>query len=527
MTEKALIAGWLYLPLSILGERRASLLRMQLQFLSPFAQPTVELQADGTARITPPIPMQLYTDSMSGYLGVPRAWGLRHFADWEMEDYRTLGDSIRVAKRPDPNHPRVLNPAAQAMFFEDLIVGLREHTMLTAMAATGSGKTVSALNAAAELGHRTIILVHLNRLLRQWVGEIHDKLGVPKSRIGIAQQNTADWRGKDFVVGLLHSVAQRDYGAEFYNAFGFVINDECHKTSTDFFAPALSKFPAKYRLNLSATPTRKDRGEKVFFMHAGPIRVVSTAAASPIRIYVRDYHTVSKLWGTTNTSRVQCLTKDQDRNIFITRVIRQFYLNDRQALIVSDSVMHLQELMKLAEAHGVPRTLMGQFTGDIHTVVMAKATVDMASRSDTVGPDWVVRTKDGELKLVAKLKKTKQRQEALDKIQNESQFIFATYGMMTEGIDIPRLDAGIDATPRGAATQLIGRLRRPVPGKRLPVWVTVRDVMCKMSMRWFEGRCKDYHATNAEVVYYGTKSIGSNSGTVSGTPGALLGSSTQ
>ncbi len=45
-----------------------------------------------------------------------------------------------------------------------------------------------------------------------------------------------------------------------------------------------------------------------------------------------------------------------------------------------------------------------------------------------------------------KIKKIKQKDAALDFVKANSQIIFATYGMMTEGIDIPRLDAG--STPR-------------------------------------------------------------------------------
>ncbi|AHC30483.1 hypothetical protein CC53_gp066 [Rhizobium phage vB_RleS_L338C] len=71
--------------------------------------------------------------------------------------------------------------------------------------------------------------------------------------------------------------------------------------------------------------------------------------------------------------------------------------------------------------------------------------------------------------------------------------------MMTEGIDIPRLDAGIDVLPRGDATQLIGRIRRPRPGKPEPVWITLLDTKCFMSKKYFERRCKDYQATGAII----------------------------
>ena len=84
----------------------------------------------------------------------------------------------------------------------------------------------------------------------------------------------------------------------------------------------------------------------------------------------------------------------------------------------------------------------------------------------------------------------KQSDATLDRVKAEADYIFATYGMITEGIDIPRLDAGLDATPLGKATQITGRIRRPMPGKAMPIWITLRDLMCAKSMKWFDKRCR-------------------------------------
>lgn len=469
MSERpAIIGGWLYVPVEAAGDLAA--LRRRLTFV-PRKGPDVE-----------PVPIHMWSDKKAGYIGVPREFGLAEFRHLPMENRTVLGGSIEVPRLPDPHHPRVRNPQAQAQFMADLGRQFTLNTSYVAMAPTGSGKTVCALNTAANLGRRTLILVHLERLMHQWIEEIEDKLGVPRNRIGIIQQDSCEWRDKDFSVGLLHSVVRRQYEPEFYTAYGTVIYDEVHKVGSQFFAPAVSLFPSKYRLGLSATPNRTDGGDKVFFWHLGPIRVTSEAEALPIKVYPVIYKTHQKLWGTTHGSRVKCLSLDDNRNRLLATLIKRFYDGNRQALFVGESIDHLQKLMTMAERAGVPRNAMGQYTAEIHRPV----------------PD---KKNPGKFKMG----KVKQSKEALDDIKANSRLIFATYGMVTEGIDIPRLDGGMDVTPRSKATQLIGRVRRPVPGKREPIWLTLRDIGCSTSERYYKSRCSDYRSSGAEIVQHGQK----------------------
>lgn len=487
VSDAAILSGWYYVPVGVVPSLPD--LRKRLTFVprSFDDQEPVE-------------PIRMFDESVAGYIGVPREFGLSQFKQLPVEDRTVRGSPIRgVSKRPNPNHPRVRNPAAQAQFMQDLRAGFEKHRSFIAMAATGSGKTVCALDTAASLGCRTLVLVHLERLMFQWREEIADKLGVPESRIGLVQQDTCEWEGKDFCVGLLHSVVRRRYPDEFYRAFGLVVYDEVHKVGSQFFAPAVSLFPSRYRLGLSATPARKDGGDKVFFWHLGPIRVTSDADALPMKVYVVPHRATSNLWGSTHGARMKCLSVDPRRNELIVSFIKRFYESGRNALVVGESVAHLQKLMLLAERAGVPRASMGQFTSMRHQHALSEQTG---------------RT------VIAKSKQTK---ETLDKIKESAQIIFATYGMMTEGIDIPRLDAGIDATPRSAATQLIGRIRRPMPGKKMPVWITLRDIRCSVSERYFASRCKDYRSSNAEVIFY-EASKAANQRTDRTTEAAVVGS---
>lgn len=475
------LGGWLYLPLDYVPVNELAKLKSTLVHQPPPPLFTPDDDED----VPDQEPVLLYDERLHGHIGIPRAFGLTRYPSLAYDDRTTLGQPFLepIPKRPDPNHPRVRDPFAQGKFMDDLIQAANTYKTFNAEAPTGSGKTVCALNMAAELGHKTIILVHLSRLMDQWMDEIHDKLGVPHSRIGKVQGPICEFHDKDFVVGMLPSLNLSRYPREFYRAFGTLIADECHKLGTRFFAPACGMFMARYKIGLSATMKRRDQGEKVFIWHLGPVRVRSQADALPMKVYVMRYaNRRHKKYGRTPMAVAQCFSRDEQRNQFIGTIIKKFHEGNRQALIVGSSVLHLQHLMQVAESMGVPRSVMGQFTGDIQEVV----------------------AENGK----RKVHKYRQSKQALTLVKENARLIFATYGMITEGIDIPRLDAGIDVTPRSTATQLIGRLRRPVPGKKEPLWVTLYDTDFGVAKNWFFSRCKDYQSSGAEVVNYGKSKNG-------------------
>lgn len=53
--------------------------------------------------------------------------------------------------------------------------------------------------------------------------------------------------------------------------------------------------------------------------------------------------------------------------------------------------------------------------------------------------------------------------------------ILSTYHYASEGIDIPRLDTLVLATPRGTIEQSVGRILRPFANKQSPLVIDVKD----------------------------------------------------
>jgi hypothetical protein len=99
------------------------------------------------------------------------------------------------------------------------------------------------------------------------------------------------------------------------------------------------------------------------------------------------------------------------------------------------------------------------------------------------------------------VQKTKRRQDR-EAVKESSRVVFATYGIMSKGVDIPRLSGGIDVTPRREATQTIGRILRTAPGKLRPIWITVADTNSFRALFQLCGRIDDYTESNAEVYLW-------------------------
>lgn len=463
MVRPLALKGWCWVPYEHVRDLAA--LRSELTYTPKFAEPD-----------DPPV--VLYEDhSEWEMIGVPASYGLRVFAGVEVDDARSDGEPLARhpgAKLPTPRDSR------QAEFMAAMNEAAREHQIFNACAPTGTGKTVAALNTVAHLGRKTLVLVHLDALRQQWIREIRKHLGVPMRRIG----TPTDFHDKDFVVATLQSVAlapgQRPDA--FYNGFGTVIFDEVHRAGAPVFSQAVWQFPARYRIGLSATLRRKDGGDRVFTWHLGPARVTSEQEAMPIQVWPRWYHCGKyQLWGWEHGSRMKCLSLDRNRNQRIAGIIKKMYDGERNSLVVADTINHLKTLRRMVVEAGVPESETGMFVGSEPYV----------ERKPVAGTDRV-----------QEVRKTRQvSKRELERVKRESRIIFATYSMMKEGVDIPRLDAGIDATPRSDAEQLIGRIRRRQEGKKSPViWVTIVDSQCDRSLNYYHKRLVEYRRAGAEVV---------------------------
>jgi len=97
-------------------------------------------------------------------------------------------------------------------------------------------------------------------------------------------------------------------------------------------------------------------------------------------------------------------------------------------------------------------------------------------------------------------------QSKADKIARDAEktrpVIFTTYGMCSEGTDLPWLDTCLLAMPRSNVIQPVGRIRRQCEGKRLPVVIDMVDTDSPVFMSYARARMKWYQNLGSEVHDY-------------------------
>ena len=127
-----------------------------------------------------------------------------------------------------------------------------------------------ALYLIGQLKRKTIIIIHKEFLLNQWIKRIEEFL--PEARIGIIQASKVDYKNKDIVIGMLQSLSSKEYDIEeVFGDFGFTVVDECHHIAAEVFSRSLPKVNSYYSLGLSATPKRADGLSHVFEAYLGPM----------------------------------------------------------------------------------------------------------------------------------------------------------------------------------------------------------------------------------------------------------------
>lgn len=131
------------------------------------------------------------------------------------------------------------------------------------------GKTSASLYIACQLKKKTLVIVHKEFLMNQWIERIQQF--IPAARVGKIQGPTIDIEDKDIVICMLQSLVQKEYPSNLFDCFGFTIIDEVHHISSETFSNALFKIVTKYMLGLSATMNRKDGTTKVFKMFLGEV----------------------------------------------------------------------------------------------------------------------------------------------------------------------------------------------------------------------------------------------------------------
>lgn len=363
-----------------------------------------------------PRPIRMY-EERDGLVGVPREFFWKNASlTYECDDRMSDGRPIKVTStvKPGPGFEE------QALATEVFLKHMKEKGRGGVLQAGPAwGKTAWALHLASVLGVTTLVVVNREFLLNQWKKRIEKFL--PDAKIGIVQQDECNFEGKDIVLGMVHSLSQRTYAPELYAYFGLVIFDECHRVPAQTWSQVPPRFPARYRIGLSATPRRKDGADPVIWWHIGD--VVYRGAPVTVPAKVRRVYTKWVLPPKLQEKKLKMpivlklMVKNDGRN---QQILSRLLLalkseNQRKVMVLSDRLEHLNDLAELVQ-HELPDITIDRYVGGRGEKALTQA--------------------------------------------ETARLVLATYQMAQEALDIPALDTVFLVTPRGDVEQSVGRVQR-------------------------------------------------------------------
>ena len=325
----------------------------------------------------------------------------------------------------------------------------------------GFGKTCLGLYIISKLKKKTLIIVHKEFLLNQWIERIHEFL--PTAKIGKIQGQIIDIEDKDIVIGMLQSISMKEYPISIFQQFGFTIIDECHHISAETFSNALFKVVTKYMLGLSATMTRKDGLTKVFKMFLGDVAVkIKREGTDDVEVRAVSYEHADEEFNKIVTNY-----KGQTQYSQMLKKLCEF--EPRRQFIVS----LIQKIIKEAEDKDINRHIMVIAHNKSILTYIHNAIRDM--NIATVGY-YIGGMKEKDLK-----------------ITESKKIIIATYAMAEEALDIKTLNTLIMTTPKTDVTQTVGRILRIVGNN--PLVVDIIDSHHTFKNQWkkrraFYNKCK-------------------------------------
>lgn len=308
-------------------------------------------------------------------------------------------------------------------------------------APCGTGKTVVGLKAASRIGTTTLILVHKEFLLHQWIERIGEWCGIPPEDVGIVQQDRCDFRGPEITIAIVQSLVARKYPADFYQHYGLILLDEVHRHGAETWSDAIGQFHSRFRLGLTATPYRKDGMWDVIRCHIGDIIAEISGEMMKPEVYQLVFTDTYKphQYGICSRGRVKkvfpaklitLISENIGRNKELLKVIEKAASAGRKVLFLSDRRKHLTTIFN-AYTRKYPDASVGYYVGGM---------------------------------------KQEQREASA-----RCQIILGTFAMAQEGLDVPDVDVLVMGTPKGDVEQAVGRILRASEDKKTPIVIDPVD----------------------------------------------------
>lgn len=332
----------------------------------------------------------------------------------------------------------------------------------------GSGKTQMGIAIITKIGLRALWITHTRDLLRQ--SKSRAEQYIDKSLLGTISEGKVSI-GAGITFATVQTLARLNL-KEYENYWDVIVVDECHRvagtpTALTQFYTVLNSLSARHKYGLSATVQRTDGMIKATYSLLGNVAYIvpdEAVADKIMRVGIYPCSTgvgISAAFqntdGTINYARMlSYLTSNINRN---REIIKRMTENEgRPSLILSDRLQHLENMMSL-----LPPS-------------MAKSAVMVSG------------------KMASKACKAARDKAIEDMRRGKKKYLFATYALAKEGLDIPRLERLYLTTPQkdyAVVAQSVGRIARTFDGKQPPICYDFVDDIGYL-IRAYKKRCTTY-----------------------------------
>lgn len=332
----------------------------------------------------------------------------------------------------------------------------------------GSGKTQMGIALVMRYGRRALWLTHTADLLNQ--SKARAERYMDKRLIGTITEGKVNI-GQGITFATIQTMCRLDL-AQYKDLWDVIIVDECHRvagtpTAMTQFYKVLNSLSARHKYGLSATVHRADGMIPATYALLG--HVVHTVPDEAVKdkimqVGIKPLGTGVKLSreclntdGTINyTKLISYLCENKERTNYIgSWIVAEA---DHPCLILSDRLNHLEALMNT-----LPRSMR-----EMSVMISGKMT-----------------TKKGKA----------EREQAIEDMRTgRKRYLFATYSLAREGLDIPCLERLFLTTPQkdyAVITQSIGRIARTHEGKKPPIAYDFVDDIGFL-VKSYKKRCSTY-----------------------------------
>lgn len=340
----------------------------------------------------------------------------------------------------------------------------------------GSGKTQMGIALVKRFGKKALWLTHTLDLLKQ--SKERAEQYMDKRVIGTITEGKVNI-GSGITFATIQTMCKLDL-PQYKNLWDVIIVDECHRcsgtpTAMTQFYKVLNSLAARHKFGLSATVHRSDGMIEATYALLGHViyTVPDEAVGDKImKVGIKPVNTGIELDrkclntdGTLNYSKlITYLCEDFRRLHFISSWI--VVESEHSCLILSDRLEHLEQLMK-----SLPRTM----------------------REKAVMVSGKMTTKKGKA----------EREKAIEDMRSgKKKYLFATYALAKEGLDIPCLERLFLTTPQkdyAVVTQSIGRIARVCEGKSDPIAYDFVDNIAYL-VKSYKKRCTTYRKNGCYFV---------------------------